>query len=415
LNKEDSLKVSKKSLFTTDVWLKGADMKLNRKLKMGMVGGGPGAFIGEVHRKAARIDGRIELVAGAFDINPRKSKQMGRELNVDSKRTYRTYKEMIERELKLSEGERVDFVSITTPNNWHFPIARDFLNAGFHVMCEKPMTFNVKEARELQKIVKQSRKVFGLMHNYTGYPMVKLARDIVRAGDLGKLRKIVVQYPQGWLSTAIERTGNMQASWRTDPKQSGAAGCMGDIGTHAENLSEYITGLKITHICADLTTFVKGRRLDDDGNCLLRFNNGARGILHASQISVGEENGLAIWVYGEEKSLEWHQEHPNYLYVKEPNEPMQVWSRGNAYVGAKSPAAARSTRLPSGHPEAFIEAFANVYCNFADTIRAKMTRTRPDKLALDFPDVDDGVRGMLFIDTVLASTKSRQKWTKMKL
>jgi len=256
--------------------------------------------------------------------------------------------------------------------------------------------------------------VFGLMHNYTGYPMVKLARDMVRQGELGKIRKIVVQYPQGWLATALERTGQQQAAWRTDPKQSGASGCIGDIGTHAENLSEYITGLKITHICADLTTFVKGRRLEDDGNCLLRFNNGARGVLHASQISIGEENGLAIWVYGEEKSLEWHQEHPNYLYVKEPDSPVQLWRRGNNYVGAKSPAAARATRLPFGHPEAFFEAFANVYCNFADTIRARMTRTKPDKLALDFPNVDDGVRGMLFIDTVLASARSRQKWTKMK-
>jgi len=389
-------------------------MKLNRKLKMGMVGGGPGAFIGEVHRKAARMDGQIELAAGAFDINPRKSKQMGKELYLDSRRVYRNYEEMIERELKLGEGERIDFVAITTPNNWHFPIARDFLKAGFHVMCEKPMTFDVKEARALQKIVKQSRKVFGLMHNYTGYPMVKLGRDLARGGELGKIRKIVVQYPQGWLATPLEKTGHMQAGWRTDPKQSGAAGCIGDIGTHAENLSEYITGLKIREICADLTRFIKGRRLDDDGNCLLRFNNGAKGVLHSSQISIGEENGLAIWVYGEEKSLEWHQEHPNYLYVKTPDNPLQVWRRGNDYVGAKSPAAGRATRLPFGHPEAFLEAFANNYCNFADTVRARMSRTKPDKLALDFPNVDDGLRGMLFIETVVASSKSKQKWTKMK-
>ena len=394
--------------------LKGAGMKLDRKLKMGMVGGGPGAFIGEVHRKAARMDGGIELVAGAFDINPRKSKQMGRELCLNPRRVYRTYKEMLERELKLSDGERVDFVSVTTPNNWHFPIAGDFLNAGFHVMCEKPMTLNVKEAKALQKIVKKSRKVFGLMHNYTGYPMVKLARDMVSQGDIGKVRKIVVQYPQGWLATPLERTGQQQAAWRTDPKQSGSSGCMGDIGTHAENLTEYITGLKIKEICADLTTFVKGRRLEDDGNCLLRFNNGARGILHASQISIGEENNLTIWIYGEQKSLEWHQEHPNYLYVKELDGPLQVWRRGSDYVAAKSPAAGRATRVPFGHPEGFIEAFANVYCNFADTVRAKMTRTKPDKLVLDFPTVDDGLRGMLFIDTVLASTKSKQKWTKMK-
>lgn len=388
-------------------------MKLNRKLKMGMVGGGPGAFIGEVHRKAARMDGGIELVAGAFDINPRKSKQKGRELCLNPRRVYRTYTEMIEREVKLPVGERIDFVSITTPNNWHFPIARGFLKAGFNVMCEKPMTLNAKEAKELRRIVKQSRKVFGLMHNYTGYPMVKLGRDMVSQGELGKIRKIVVQYPQGWLATALEKTGQQQAVWRTDPKQSGA-GCVGDIGSHAENLAEYITGLKMTHICADLTTFVKGRRVDDDCNCLVRFNNGARGVLHASQVSIGEENNLAIWIYGEKKGLEWHQEHPNYLYVKEPDGPMQVWRRGNDYIGTKSPAAARGTRLPSGHPEAFIEAFANVYCNFADTVRARMARIRADKLALDFPNVDDGVRGVLFIETVLASTRNRQKWTKMK-
>jgi predicted dehydrogenase len=389
-------------------------MSIDRKLRMGMVGGGPGAFIGEVHRKASRMDGGIELVAGAFDINPRKSKQMGRQLCLDSKRVYRSYQEMIERELKLPEEERIDFVAITTPNNWHFPIARDFLEAGFHVMCEKPMTLNVQEARTLQKIVKKTRRVFGLMHNYTGYPMVKLARDMVRDGDMGKVRKVIVQYPQGWLATALEKTGQMQAAWRTDPKQSGGAGCMGDIGTHAENLAEYITGLKIQEICADLTTFVKGRRLDDDGNCLLHFNNGARGILHASQVSIGQENSLAIWVYGEEKSLEWHQEHPNYLYVKEPDGPVQVWRRGNGYVGARSAAAGRATRIPFGHPEAFLEAFANIYVNFADTLRAKLSRTRPDKLALDFPDVDDGLRGMLFIESVLTSAKSKSKWTKMK-
>jgi len=389
-------------------------MALNRHLKMGMVGGGPGAFIGDVHRKASRLDGGIDLVAGAFDINPRKSKQMGRELLLDSKRVYGTYEQMIEKELKLPDGERIDFVAITTPNNWHFPIARDFLNAGFHVMCEKPMTINVKEAKDLVEIVKKTRRVFGLMHNYTGYPMVKLARDMAKGGDLGKIRKIVVQYPQGWLATALEKTGQMQAAWRTDPKQSGGAGCMGDIGTHAENLSEYITGLKIKEVCADLTIFVKGRKLDDDGNVLLRFNNGARGVLHASQVSIGEENNLAIWIYGEDRGLEWHQENPNYLYVKEPNGPMQVWCRGNEYVGAKSAAAGRATRLPSGHPEAFFEAFGNNYRNFADTVRARLVREKPDPLALDFPDVKDGLRGMQFIETVLASTKSKKKWIAFK-
>ncbi len=384
--------------------------KLNRTLKMGMIGGGPGAFIGDVHRKAARMDGGIELVAGAFDIRPRKSKQMGREQLISSKRAYNNYEEMIERELQLPEGERIDFVSITAPNNWHFPIARDFLQAGFHVVCEKPMTFNVKEARQLQKIVKQSRRVFALTHNYTGYPMVKLARDMVRQGDLGKIRKIVAQFPQGWLAREIHC---QQAEWRTDPKQSGAAGCIGDIGTHAENLAEYITGLKIVELCADLTTFVKGRRLDDDGNVLLHLQKGARGVIHASQVAIGEENNLAIWVHGEDGSLEWHQEHPNYLYVKVLDGPVQVWRRGNDYIGDKSPAAARATRLPFGHPEAFLEAFANIYCNAADTIRARILREKPDPLALDFPTVDDGLRGMLFIETVVKSARSRQKWVKM--
>lgn len=386
---------------------------MNRKLRMGMIGGGPGAFIGEVHRKAARMDGGIELVAGCFDINPSKSRQMGSELCIDPSRTYDNYKTMIEKERALSDDERIDFVAITAPNNWHYPIASDFLRAGFHVMCEKPMTMDVREAKSLEKLVKKSRKVFGLMHNYTGYPMVKLARDMVRGGDIGKVLKIVVQYPQGWLIHPIERTGQQQAAWRTDPKQSGAAGCMGDIGTHAENLAEYITGLKIKEICADLTTFIKGRRLDDDGNCLVRFNNDAKGVLHASQVSIGQENNLAIWVFGTQKSLEWHQEHPNYLYVNVIDGPTQVWKRGNNYIGQKSKAAARGTRLPSGHPEAFIEAFANNYCNFADTIRASIEHRKPDPLALDFPKVSDGVRGMQFIEAVVKSAKKGAVWVKM--
>ncbi|MDK1021552.1 MAG: Gfo/Idh/MocA family oxidoreductase [Candidatus Hydrogenedentes bacterium] len=384
--------------------------QLKRNLKMGMIGGGPGAFIGEVHRKAARMDGGIDLVAGCFDINPRKSKQMGREQNLDPKRVYSTYTDMLEKESKLPLDERVDFVSVTTPNNWHFPIARGFLQAGFHVICEKPMTFDVKEARQLKKIVQKTRKVFALMHIYTGYPMVKLARDIVNQGGLGTIRKIIVQYPQGWLSTDLR---NQQAAWRVDPKQSGAGGCIGDIGTHAANLAEYVTGLRITQLWADLSTFVKGRKLDDDANVLLHFQKGAKGILHASQISVGEENNLAIWVYGEQGGLEWRQEHPNYLHVKSPDGPEQVWKRGNDYVEARSPAAGRATRIPSGHPEAFLEAFANVYANATDTIRARILRQRPDPLALDFPTVDDGLRGMLFIETVVKSSKSKQKWTKM--
>ena len=389
-------------------------MQLKRNLKMGMIGGGPGAFIGDVHRKAARIDGGIEIVGGAFDINPRKSKQMGRELNLNPKRVYNNYEELIEKELKLPVGERMDFVTICTPNNWHYPIAKTCLEAGFHVMCEKPMTLTVKEARELVKIVKKTRRVFGLMHNYPGYPMAKLAKDMVKNGEIGKVRKIVVQYPQGWLATALEKTGQQQASWRTDPKQSGASGCGGDIGTHAENLAEYITGLKMTHLCAELTSFVKGRKLDDDVNCLVKYNNGAKGVLHASQIAVGEENNIAIWIYGETGGLEWHQENPNYLHFTPLGGPTQVWKRGNDYVGQYSAAAGRATRLPFGHPEGFIEAFANNYRNFTDTIRARILRIKAEPLMLDFPGVQDGLRGMLFIDTLIASAKSKQKWTKFK-
>lgn len=389
-------------------------MKLDRKLRMGLIGGGPGAFIGEVHRKASRLDGEIELVAGAFDIDPKKSQDMGKHLALDPKRVYNTYQDMIQAESALPADKRIDFVAVTTPNNWHFPIARDFLKAGFHVMCEKPMTLTSDEAKELQKLVREKKLVFGLMHNYTGYPMAKLARDIVKKGDLGKIRKIVVQYPQGWLATALEKTGQLQASWRTDPKQTGIGGCVGDIGTHAANLAEYISGLKITHICAELTTFVQGRPVDDDCNCLLKFDNGAKGVLHASQIAIGEENNLAIWVHGEKGSLEWHQEHPNYLYVRTDNEPEKVWKRGNGYVGAYSAAAARGTRIPSGHPEAFLEAFANNYMNFAETVKCAIAGEKPSELALDFPGVDQGVRGMLFIETVVASSKSDQKWTPMK-
>ncbi|HON92870.1 MAG TPA: Gfo/Idh/MocA family oxidoreductase [Sedimentisphaerales bacterium] len=389
-------------------------MKLDRKLRMGLIGGGPGAFIGEVHRKASRLDGEIELVAGAFDIDPKKSQDMGKHLALDPKRVYNTYQDMIQAESALPADKRIDFVAVTTPNNWHFPIARDFLKAGFHVMCEKPMTLTSDEAKELQKLVREKKLVFGLMHNYTGYPMAKLARDMVKKGDLGKIRKIVVQYPQGWLATALEKTGQLQASWRTDPKQTGIGGCVGDIGTHAANLAEYISGLKITHICAELTTFVQGRPVDDDCNCLLKFDNGAKGVLHASQIAIGEENNLAIWVHGEKGSLEWHQEHPNYLYVRTDNEPEKVWKRGNGYVGAYSAAAARGTRIPSGHPEAFLEAFANNYMNFAETVKCAIAGEKPSELALDFPGVDQGVRGMLFIETVVASSKSDQKWTPMK-
>ena len=385
---------------------------MERKLRMGMVGGGPEAFIGDVHRKASRLDGFIELVGGAFDIDPVKSQQMGKTLCLDPDRTYNDYKEMLAKESQRED--KMDFVTIVTPNNWHFPIAKDCLEAGFNVMCEKPMTLTLEEAKELKAIVEKTGLVFGLMHNYTGYPMVKLAKDMVKQGDLGKILKIVVQYPQEWLCRPIELEGQVQASWRTDPKQSGAAGCIGDIGTHAANLAEYISGLKITDICADLTSFIEGRRLDDDGNCLLKFDNGAKGMLQSSQISIGEENDLAIWVYGTDQSIEWHQEHPNQLQVKKIGKPIEVWARSAEYVGEKSEAAARCTRLPMGHPEAFFEAFANNYLNFADTIFAKLEGKEPSELYLDFPGVDEGVRGMAFIETVVESAASDKKWTPFK-
>ncbi len=384
---------------------------MKKKLKMGMLGGGPGAFIGDVHRKAVRIDGNIDIVAGAFDIDPEKSKQTGTELQLDPTRVYDDYKQMIEGELSLREEERIDFVSITTPNNWHFPMARDFLKAGFHVMCEKPMTISVEEALELESLVKETGKVFGLMHTYTGYPMAKLGKDLIKKGELGDIRKVVVQYPQGWLSTPLEKTGQMQATWRTDPKQTGAGGSIGDIGIHAANLAEYFTGLRITELCADITSFIEGRPVDDDANCLLRFDSGAKGVLFCSQVSIGEENNLAIWIYGTKKSLEWHQEEPNFLNVRDADNPMQVWKRGNEYVSKISEAAARGTRLPSGHPEAMLEAIANIYNNFGDTIRTIHSNETPDELILDFPNVDDGVRGMKFIDAVIKNNSNNEKWT----
>ena len=384
-----------------------------QKLKMGMVGGGPGAFIGDVHCLAARLDGKIDIVAGAFSSQPKKSRERGRELGLDRKRVYADYQAMIEQERALPADERIDFISIVTPNHSHFPIAKAALEAGFDVMCEKPVTLNLQEAEALKEVVKKSRRVFGLMHNYTAYPMVKLARDMVRLGELGAIRKIVVQYPQGWLARALEQEGSVQAGWRTDPKRSGAAGCMGDIGTHAANLAEYISGLKIRSVAADLSTFVKGRKLDDDGNCLLRFSKGAKGLLHASQVSIGQENNWAIAVHGEAGSLAWKQEHPNWLEVDRLGAPTEIWKRGNDYVAEKSPAAGRATRLPFGHPEAFLEAFANNYCNFADTVKAKQERRKASELERDFPGIACGVRGMQFIEAVVESSRQGAAWVQI--
>lgn len=376
---------------------------------MGMVGGGRGAFIGGVHRMAAALDGQIELVCGAFSSDPERSKASGEDLYLPPDRVYGSYEEMILKEKELPEEERMDFVSIVTPNHVHFGPAKMALENGFHVVCDKPLAFTMEEAEELERLVEKTGLLFALTHNYTGYPMVKQARAMIKNGELGKIRKIVVEYPQGWLSTKLEETDRKQAIWRTDPKRSGIAGAMGDIGTHAENLAEYITGLQVTELCADLTSFVEGRALDDDGNILLHFNNGAKGVLHASQISAGEENALNIRVYGEKGGLEWHQMEPNTLIVKWLDQPTQTLRTG---VGDLHKEAQAHTRIPAGHPEGYLEAFANIYRNFAICLQARLEGKNPDPVFEDFPSVSDGVRGMRFIERTVASSNSEEKWLK---
>jgi len=383
---------------------------MKRKVRMGMVGGGRGAFIGAVHRMAAAIDGEIELVCGAFSSSAKKSKLSGEDLYLHKNRVYGSYEEMIQKEAQLPLGERMDFVSIVTPNHMHFGPAKMALENGFHVVCDKPLTFNMKEAKALQKLVEKTGLLFALTHNYTGYPMVKQAKSMIAKNKIGKVRKVVVEYPQGWLSTFVEGTDSKQAAWRTDPKRSGIAGAMGDIGTHAENLAEYITGLKIKKMCADLSILVEGRKLDDDGNVLLEFDNGAKGILSASQIAAGEENNLRIRIYGEKAGLDWRQMEPNTLIVRWLNKSTEIMRTG---VGNLSPEAQAHTRLPGGHPEGYLEAFANIYRNFAKCVQARLQNKKPNKLYTDFPTVYDGVRGMKFIEKVVASSKSKSKWTKM--
>jgi len=381
-------------------------MPIGRKVRYGMVGGGPGSFIGAVHRKAAALDGGIELVAGAFSSSPEKSKETGRELFLDPTRVYGSYKDMAEKEAKLPLGERIDFVSITTPNYVHFPVAKTFIEAGFNVVCDKPMTTTIEDAEELCRLVKKHNVVFALTHNYTGYPMVKQAREMVKKGAIGTIRKIVVEYPQGWLATLLENTDNKQAAWRTDPAKSGVSSCIGDVGSHAENLARYITGLEMEDICADIKTFLPGRRLEDDSNMLVHYSNGVRGILYASQISVGEENNLRIRIYGTTAAMEWHQENPNYLRVRYNDGPEKIYKRGNDYL---EPIAKHSTRLPSGHPEAFIEAFANVYLNVSRTIAGKIAGEPPDPFDNDFPTVQDGAIGVHFIHKAIESGK-KHSW-----
>jgi predicted dehydrogenase len=380
------------------------------KIRMGMIGGGTGAFIGAVHRMAAALDQQIELVCGAFSSDPEKSAQTGAQLYLPADRVYGSFKEMLEKESMLPENQRMELVSIVTPNHMHFEPAMLAIQMGFHVICDKPLAFDLEQAYALRDIVKASDRIFALTHNYTGYPMVKQAKHMVSSGALGKIRKVVTEYPQGWLSNYIEGEGQKQASWRTDPSKSGIAGSMGDIGTHAENLTEYITGLSITALCADISILVEGRKLDDDGNVLLRFNNGARGILYASQISAGEENNLRIRVYGEYGGLEWSQMEPNTLVMRWSDKPVQIFRAGGPDLCS---AAQAHTRIPSGHPEGYIEAFANIYRNVAMAIMAKREGKSIDPVYNDFPGIDDGVRGMEFIYKVIESGKSDSKWISM--
>jgi predicted dehydrogenase len=381
---------------------------MKRKIRMGMVGGGRGAFIGAVHRMAAALDGQVELVCGAFSSDPERSKLSGADLYLAPERCYSNYEEMFRTEASLPEHVRMDLVSIVTPNHMHFAPAMMALDHGFHVVCDKPVCMTLDEARQLRDKVEATGLLFALTHNYTGYPMVKQARQMIAHGELGAVRRIVVEYPQGWLRTALEPSDQKQAAWRTDPNRSGAAGAMGDIGTHAENLAEYVTGLKIESLCADLHTHVAGRKLDDDGSVLLRMNNGARGVLYASQISAGEENNLRIRVYGEKGSLDWSQMEPNSLIVRWPDQSMQIIRTG---VGALYPEAQAHTRIPAGHPEGYIEAFANIYRNVAYCLQARISNETVDPLYNDFPTIEDGVRGMEFIDAVVRSGKQDEvKW-----
>ncbi|RXG19411.1 putative dehydrogenase [Leeuwenhoekiella aestuarii] len=380
-----------------------------KKLKMGMVGGGQGSFIGDVHRRASRIDGMIDLVCGAFSSNPERSIKSAEALGVAPERAYKSFEEMIEKEAILPESDRMDFVSIVTPNHMHFPPAKLALEKGFHVICDKPVTLSLEEAFELQKAVKKSGKVFALTHNYTGYPMVKQARLMVANGELGDIRKVVVQYLQGWMSTAVEETENKQASWRVDPKKSGIGGALGDIGTHAENLTEYITGKKILELAADLTSFGAGRVLDDDGNILLRLEDNAKGTLSISQIATGEENNLAIRVYGTKGSVAWCQENPNELTAYWLDKPKQIFTPGG---NGTYPESTEYTRVPPGHPEGYLEGFATIYRSFAKEVLAvKDGATFSERP--DFPTIDDGLRGMQFIYAAVASNDKNAAWVSL--
>jgi predicted dehydrogenase len=380
---------------------------MSRKLRMAMIGGGKDAFIGAVHRIALNMDGQVELVAGALSVNPEVAVESGKLLFLDESRIYTDYKVLLEKEAAMPSDKRIDFVSIVTPNFVHFEPAMMALEKGFNVVIEKPITFTLEEAQQLKAKVEETGLSLLLCHTYTGYPMVKQAKQLLKSGAIGKIRKVYVEYPQGWLSTLLEAAGNAQASWRTDPKKSGKAGCMGDIGTHAFNLAEYVTGLQVTHICADINIVVEKRLLDDDGAAFLKFNSGATGVLMATQIAAGEENNVKIRVYGEKGGIEWKQEDANTLLVKWLDKPTEIYRTGGGY---NSSFAAHNTRVPAGHPEGYLEAFGNLYRNFILTVRAKMNGEQPKEEWLDYPSVNEGVRGMAFVNNVIESGKSDVKW-----
>jgi predicted dehydrogenase len=384
---------------------------MNRKLRMGMVGGGKDAFIGAIHRIAANMDGLVELSCGALSINPEIARESGKLLFLPEDRTYLTYEEMITKESKLPAGQRIDFITIVTPNFAHFGPAMMALDNGFNVVIEKPMTFTLSEAKQLKKKVDDTGLVLCLTHTYSGYPMVKQARAMMRDGVIGTIRKIYVEYSQGWLSKLSEREGNAQAAWRTDPTKSGKAGAMGDIGTHAAHLAEYVSGLSITQLCADLNVVVAGRHLDDDGSVLLKFSNNASGVLSATQIAAGEENNLKVKIYGEKGGIEWMQQEPNTLVVKWLDKPAEILRAGANYTHVLSSFASKNCRTPGGHPEGYLEAFGNIYHNFAQTLLCRLEGKEPTQEMLDFPGAADGVRGMAFIESVVASGESTKKWT----
>lgn len=383
----------------------------NRKLRMGMVGGGVGAFIGGVHRMAANLDGQIELVCGAFSSSPEKSKKTGEELFLDPNRAYDSWQQMIEEEARLPEDVRMDFISIVTPNHVHAGPAIMAMEHGFAVVCDKPLCLNMEEAKAIQAKVHETGIPFALTHTYTGYPMVKQARQMIRKGELGKVRKIMVEYPQSWLTDKIEDEGQKQAAWRADPEKAGKAGAYGDIGTHAANMAEYVSGLKIIKVLAQLNTIVEGRVLDDDASALLEFEGGVPGVLSCSQVSAGEENGIKVRVYGTKGGVEWCQEDQNSLIVKWQNGPNAIYRTGNDYL---SEAAQANTRVPAGHPEGYLEAFANIYRNFALSLRAHAAGKTHDFEIYDYLDVDEGVHGMALLEAMVESSRNGNIWVDVK-